>query len=77
MEQCFYHPDIWVQEKNELKAKIEEEMLDDYPNGIPEDKFAIRYKNRFVKSLLKSKMDFQKDKDSGKLQKDKPMRFTD
>jgi len=73
MEQCFHHPEIWVKEKNDLRMKVEEEMLDDYPEGnIPPEKFEKKYKSQFLRSF-KSKIDYQvKD---GEKQKDKPMRF--
>lgn len=65
MEQCFDHPDIWIKEKNEIRMKVEKEMLDDYPDrNIPPEKFEKKYKSQFLRSF-KSKIDYQVNKNTG------------
>lgn len=52
LEECLKHSDIWIKEKNKIRMKVEEEMLDDYPDGnIPRENFEKKYNSlAFIKT---------------------------
>lgn len=73
VEQCF-DQGMWLKEQNELAQKVEEEMKEEDEKGFTKEIFDRKKKLRFVRGT-KSKIDFQKEKESGKVLKDKPVKL--
>lgn len=74
VEQC-YDQGMWMKEQNDLAIKVEEEMKDEEnEKTFSKEAFEKKKKIRFIRGT-KSKIDFQKEKDTGKVLKDKPMKL--